>query len=223
MITKSIKAIIFDLDGTLADTIWAIRAAVNNTMNHYGYPEKDYDTVKNAIGGGARNLIKSIVPQNKAGDEEYISEVLKFYNGEYEKTYLMTDSCYLGMSETVTELHNMGYKLAILSNKPERFVLGLTEQLFPDGEISFAAGHSELPIKPDPASTLMVAGKLGVKPNECVFIGDSDVDIMTAKNAGMTSVGCSWGYRGAEVLRECGADIIVEKPEELTSLFPKYI
>ncbi len=216
-----IKTLIFDLDGTLADTIWAIRAAVNNTMRHYGYREKSYDEVRASIGSGAKNLIKSIVPKEKTCDERHISEVLAYYDGEYERTYLMTDRCYPGMSETVAELHRRGYLLAILSNKPDRFVRGLAELLFPGGEISFAAGQSGLPIKPDPTAALLAAEKLGVKPSECAFIGDSDVDIMTAKNAGMMSVGCAWGYRGASVLRESGAGSIIYKPEELLSLFPE--
>lgn len=124
------------------------------------------------------------------------------------------------MRESVETLAKRGYKVAILSNKPDRFVVVLAELLFPAGGISFAAGQGGLPIKPDPTSALMVAGKLGVSAAECAFIGDSDVDIMTAKNAGMYSVGCAWGYRGGQVLREVGADVIIEKPEELLGVFP---
>lgn len=215
-----IKALLFDLDGTLADTIPAIREAVNSTLRHYGFGEKNYDEVRLGIGGGARNLIKSILPAGRTYDEAFVGEVLKYYNGEYEKTFRMSDRCYPGMHEAVEELIKRGYRVAILSNKPDRFVRVMAELLFPDGGISFAAGQGGLPVKPDPASALMVAGKLGVSADECAFIGDSDVDILTAKNAGMRSVGCAWGYRGAQVLRESGAEVIIEKPEELLGIFP---
>jgi phosphoglycolate phosphatase len=215
-----IRALLFDLDGTLADTIPAIREAVNSTLRHYGFGEKNYDEVRLSIGSGARNLIKSILPAGCAYDEAFVGEVLKFYNSEYEKTFLLSDRCYPGMREAVEELIKRGYKVAILSNKPDRFVRVMAEMLFPDGGISFAAGQGGLPIKPDPASSLMVAGKLGVSADECAFIGDSDVDVLTAKNAGMCSVGCAWGYRGAQVLRKAGAEVIIEKPEELLEIFP---
>lgn len=214
-----IKALIFDLDGTLADTIESIRAAVNNTMRHFGFPEKSYLDVREGIGGGTHNLICAILPADRVGEQKLTAEVLNYYNAEYSKTFLMADRCYPGMYESVMTLIERGYLVAILSNKPDRFVRELAVLLFPEGGISFAAGQAGLPLKPDPTSALMVAKQLNTAPDECVFIGDSDVDILTAKNAGMRSVGCSWGYRGADVLRASGADIIIDRPEELLSLF----
>ncbi len=214
-----IKAIIFDLDGTLVDTIESIRAAINNTLRHYSFPEKSYEDIRKAIGNGARNLILRVIPEAESGNERLIGEILNHYNGEYETTFRMADSCYPGMHEAVEVLSRRRYKIAILSNKPDRFVKEMADILFPGGEILCARGQSSLPIKPDPTSALQVARILGEPPESCAFVGDSDVDVMTAKNAGMRSVGVSWGYRGAEVLRKSGADVIIDRPEELLTLF----
>lgn len=214
-----VKAIIFDLDGTLVDTIESIRAAINNTLRHYSFPEQSYEEVRKAIGSGARNLVLRVIPESERANERLIGDLLNHYNGEYETTFRMADSCYPGMRETLEDLSRRGYKIAILSNKPDRFVKEMADMLFPGGEILCARGQSALPIKPDPTSALQVARILGVPPESCAFVGDSDVDIMTAKNARMRSVGVSWGYRGAEVLRESGADVIINRPEELLTLF----
>ena len=212
------KVLIFDFDGTLADTIWAIRAAVNKTMRHYSFPERSYDEVKAAIGGGVRVLAERVLPPGNY-DEDFIEKFIRYYNKQYELTVSMTDRCYPGMHEAVTELVSRGYRLAILSNKPDRFIRELTDNIFTRGEISFAAGQDSLPVKPDPTAPLMIAKKLGATPDECAFIGDSDIDVMTGKNAGMMTVGCTWGYRGEEVLRETGADIIIQNPGELLEIF----
>ncbi len=221
MKNQNIRAIIFDFDGTLADTLDAIRAAVNNTLRHFGHPEKSRDEVRLAIGDGARKLITRVLPEDRSADAVYVGRVLDYYSNEYAHTFLMTDRCYPGMQETISGLVRRGYRLAILSNKPDRFIRELTELLFRDGEISFAAGQTGLPVKPDPTSALMTASKRGVDPAECAFVGDSDIDILTGRNAGMTTVGCTWGYRDAEELRRAGADFIIDSPAGLLELFLK--
>lgn len=217
---RPVRALIFDLDGTLADTIGAILDGINEAMKKNGYPCKTYDNVKRAIGNGARLLIQRCMPEPQASDGRQISRVLDDYERAYDHTYLHTNECYPGIVETVKELYRRGYRLAVLSNKQHRYTCALIEQLFPDGEFEVVMGQTDLPTKPNPTVPHLIAHQLCVRPEECAMIGDSDVDIVTAKNAGMTSVGCVWGYRGRAVLRACGADHVIEQPSELLSIFP---
>lgn len=214
---ENIKLLMFDLDGTIADTIWSIREAVNMTLEHFGKSQRSYDEIRKAIGNGAFALIRGSFPPDSS--DELVNEGLKYYDNVYEQTYTHIDGCYEGMSEAMHTLKERGYTLAILSNKQDMYVKKIAELLFPKGIISISMGQTELPKKPDPTVPLMIAKELGFKPSEAAFVGDSDVDIFTGKNAGMMTVGCSWGYRGRAVLEESGADVIIDKPSELERIF----
>ena len=216
----TVRALIFDLDGTLADTIGGILDGINETMTYYGYPERTYEDVRRAIGNGARLLVRRCMPEPDASDDVRVSEVLAHYDAAYSHTYMHTRECYEGMVAAIRELHARGYRLGVLSNKQDVYTKRLVTQLFPDGEFSLVMGQTDLPTKPDPTVPHLIARELGVEPCECAMIGDSDVDIITAKNAGMTGIGCGWGYRGADMLRVCGADAVIDCPAELLLLFP---
>lgn len=216
-----IKAILFDLDGTLANTISALQHGINLTMRALGYPESTEEDVLAHINNGARQLIRLSLPEALQSDEEKVTEALALYNKMYEKTYMETDTTYDGIPEVLTELNARGYKVAVLSNKQDPFVVRLCEQLLPEGSYVIARGQREgVPTKPDPTAPLELADLLGAAPSECAFVGDSNVDILTAKNAGMLAVGVSWGYRPREVLEETGADVIVDLVPELLDVFP---
>ncbi len=217
---RSVRALIFDLDGTLADTIGGIQDGMNETLAHYGYPEKSYEDIRRAIGNGARLLVRRCMPEPDASDDALVGEVLAYYDEVYSRTYMHTRECYAGMVETVKALCARGYRLGVLSNKQDTYTKRLVAQLFPDGEFSVVMGQTALPTKPDPTAPRIIARELGVEPCQCAMIGDSDVDIVTAKNADMAGVGCGWGYRGAELLRACGADAVIDRPAELLNLFP---
>lgn len=219
----NIQAAIFDLDGTLADTIYAIRDSVNTTMRQYGYPERSYDEVRLAIGTGAKNLIRGTLPQALAQDEETVARVFATYQSNYDQNHLATDHCYDGIPALISALYDAGVRLAVLSNKQDRHVQGLVKQLFPAGEFSVALGQTELPRKPDPTVPLLIARQLGIAPENCAFVGDSEVDIRTAKNAGMPAFGCAWGYRDAELLSAEGADAIAATPAELSDILFRHI
>lgn len=214
-----IKAIIFDLDGTVADTISAIREGVNLTMKQLGYPVHTDADIRRFINHGARELIRQSLPAEVSVDPARVDEALDIYQGMYERTYRNTDLCYDGMVDAMVALSRR-YKLAILSNKQDRMVKGLAEQLLPAGVVMIAQGQIEgVPVKPDPTAVWEICRKMGVDPTECAFVGDSDVDMVTAHNAKCIPVGVLWGYRGEEVLRAAGAGVLVTQPGELEKIF----
>lgn len=216
---SNIRALIFDLDGTIADTINAIRDGLNEALRKYNYPEKTYEDVRRAIGNGARSLVKRSMPEPDAFDEDKALTVFRSYDLAYAHTYLHTRECYDGIPEVIARFKERGYRLAVLSNKQDPFVKGLIRQLLPAGEMEIVMGQTKLPTKPDPTVPRLISLQLCVPPHACAMIGDSEVDIQTAKNAGMLAVGCSWGYRGRAALVEAGADIVVDSPLELLALF----
>ena len=213
---KNIKLLMFDLDGTIVDTLPSIQEAVNKTLVLYGKKERTYEEIRIAVGHGAQDLIKKSFAMD---DETYLEKICADYDKNYEVTYTHIDGCYEGMSEAMHALKERGYTIAILSNKPDPFLKKISDILFPDGIVSIAMGQTDLPKKPDPTVPLMIAKELGFEPSEVAFIGDSDVDIFTGINAGMMTVGCSWGYRGRAVLEESGAEVIIDKPLELEKIF----
>ncbi len=221
---NNIKALIFDLDGTVADTIWAIRAAINEVRKELGLTALNYEEVRAGVNNGARILVKTtLIDDAHRNDDEYIDRALALYLAAYGRTYSMTDEPYEGMREALKELKARGYRIGMLSNKPDEFVRGLADNLFGKDIFEVARGPVSDIVKPDPRLTLEVLAELDpeIKPEECAMIGDSDVDIMTGKNAGMTVVGCAWGYRGREYLEkfEPYADVIIDKPIELINIF----
>lgn len=212
------KLLIFDLDGTIADTIWSIRDALNLALSLHGYDSRSYDEVRRAIGNGAYELVRKSLPDGAGEDRAEVLSVLADYDRLYGTTYSNVDGCYDGMMDTLISLKNKGYILAVLSNKQDAYVKKIVDLLFEDGFISYAQGQREdLPKKPDPTVPRMIAELFAVDTDDCAFIGDSEVDVLTAKNADMTAIGCSWGYRPAESLTD--ADVIANDPRELDEIF----
>ena len=221
--TAKIRLLMLDLDGTIADTIYSIRDGVNMAMRKFGFPEKDYEQTRLNIGNGAKDLIRRSMPEDKAKDDVLFSEVFDYYDKScYSVTYKDCKECYGGMVETLVELKRRGYTLAVLSNKQDNYVQVMVKELLPEGLISLVMGQTELPKKPDPTVPLMIAKELGFEPSEAAFIGDSDTDILTGKNAGMFTVGCAWGYRGRKVLEAAEADAVLDSPVELSDIFSDF-
>ena len=212
-----IKLIIFDLDGTLADTVESIREAVNMALAKWGFPQRTYKETCDAIGCGAKNLIRGVLPDALREDEELVCSVLADYEKFYDSTHTSVKECYPYVKECICTLQKRGYTLAVLSNKQDVYTKNIVASLFACDTFAFVAGQTELPRKPDPTVPLMIADKFGFAPSECAFMGDSEVDVATAKNAGMLSVACAWGYRPKENL--VGADHIIESAEELLHIF----
>ncbi len=214
-----IKAVIFDFDGTLADTLDSIREGINLTVEQFGYPKSTRADVQAHINHGARNLIKLSIPAELQGDEAKVDEVYAVYNEEYKKVYLKVEKLYDGMNRVVDVLYKNGIKMSVLSNKQDYMVVGLCRKLLlREAFTEFRGQRVGAPTKPDPTVPLEICRMMGVDPSECALVGDSDVDMITAKNSGFTAIGVSWGYRPPELLLENGADFIAEKPEDIIKI-----
>ncbi len=208
-----IRYVLFDLDGTLLSTLDTIRYHLNRALVSRNLSEITIDECSEFIGNGARKLVKRAVGKSGSCDEELISEVLRNYNLAYDNDPLPHTYPYEGIRELVDELSARGVTIGVVTNKPEPTAKKLIEYFFP-GKFSFVSGGREgIALKPDPKETLRLIDSLDGKSQECVFIGDTDVDILTGKNIGAAlSIGVSWGFRTRESLILAGADAVVDKP-----------
>ena len=215
-----IKALIFDLDGTLADTIPAITEAVNMTLNELGFPPRTQNEIRSYIGRGPRHLITEALPKEAVLDEpQLVDKALAIYDKMYAKTYLQTTTLYDGMEEVIITLSKY-YKIAVLSNKQDEYVKNLIKQLLPDGICEIARGTvAGKPAKPEPTVALEILDQLGVSHYECTLIGDSEIDILTATNAEMECLSVTWGYTSKTTLVMKGAQEIINSPDELLEYF----
>lgn len=207
------KAIIWDLDGTLLNTLSDLAAAVNAALRMHGLPERTTEEVRLAVGNGIRKLIERTVP---AGASEEITDAVFQSFKEYYKDH-MSDSTapYEGIPELLSDLSRVGVKMAIVSNKADFATKALARQYF-DGVIDAAVGEKEgVRKKPAPDAVFAALADLSVSPADAVFIGDSDVDVETGKNAGMDVIAVSWGFREEALLRKAGAEKICRTPAQL--------
>lgn len=207
-----IRGVIFDLDGTLVDTISDIGDSLNRVLVRHGRAEHDYKAYKTFVGTGAKNLVIKALGN---ADEPTVIQVLREYRAEYKANILAKSRPYEGIPALLDSLKAAGLKLAVLSNKPDDDVKYMISELLP-AYFDVAQGQREgVKMKPDPEAAEDVARTLGLKPDELAMVGDSGVDMRFAKNSGMFAVGVSWGFRGTEELRGDGADFIADTAEEL--------
>lgn len=209
------KAIIFDLDGTLTDTLTAISHFGNLALTANGFEAIEKNEYKYLVGNGRDVLIHRMLAYHNADTEENFEKVGKVYDKHYEADPMYKTDAYDGIKEVLSALKKRGIKLAVCTNKPDNVAQDVIKLVFGDDAFDFVCGVYDggLP-KPDPSRALVIAQKLGVKPEECLFTGDTYVDMHTAKNAGMTALGVLWGFRDREELIEAGADIIISSPDE---------
>ncbi len=212
-----IKALIFDLDGTIADTIDDIADGVNSMLKDYGFPILDRAQAIANINNGAFQLIKRSLPEKHRENKSFVRECLSVYEKYYEKCYNNRTYPYDGMVDVLCEI-SKHIPIAVLSNKQDRFVKNIITKIFPDGVFTEVLGQGVFPPKPDPTAILYVCDKLRVKPDECALLGDSNVDMVTAKNSGVHPVGVTWGYRSREMLIEHGAELLIDEPREIIKL-----
>ncbi|REG29707.1 phosphoglycolate phosphatase [Archangium gephyra] len=207
------RAALFDLDGTLLDSLHDIGAAMNHALATQGLPVHPLADYRRFVGEGVRVLVGRAVPQ---GREEHHDAVMASYKAFYAEHLLDHTRPYPGVHEVLSRLQAEGVKLAVLSNKPDAATRRLVEALLPD--VRFGAVYGErtgVPRKPDPTAALGIAAELGVAPGECAFIGDTAVDMDTARAAGMYSVGVTWGFRDVAELQKHGAGALAHSSDEL--------
>lgn len=216
---KNIKACIFDLDGTLTDTINAIAHFGNLALTTFGMKALPTENYKLYAGDGRDTLIHRILKASNNDTEEMFKCVRKVYDKNYEKDYIYDTDAFDGIRNLLDELKKRNIKLAVCSNKPDNVVHFVIDSIFGEGYFEEVCGIIDgMKTKPNPETALKIAKLLGVKPDECLFIGDTNVDILTAKNANMTSVGVLWGFRAKEELVTAGADFIVDKPHKILDI-----
>ena len=213
------RACIFDLDGTLTDTLESLTFSVNATLQELGLPTITSEQCKYFVGDGARKLIERALIAS--GDENLtlIEQGMEVYGRVFKEYCTYHVAPYEGIVELLQELKNRGMRLAVLSNKPHIQTRDVVATYFAQGMFAFVQGQQEgVPRKPDPTAALMLAEEMGVSPEECMYIGDSDVDMQTGNAAGMDSVGVTWGFRTRQILEAHGAKYIIDQPKELISI-----
>lgn len=208
-----LRAALFDLDGTLLDSLHDIGAAMNHALSQHGLPVHPLPDYRRFVGEGVRVLVSRAVP---AGQEALLEAVMETYRTRYAQCMLERTRPFPGIPELLSRLQAEGLTLAVLSNKPDASTRQLVEALLPG--VRFGAVYGEragVPRKPDPTAALGMAAELGVGPEDCAFIGDTAVDMDTARAAGMYSVGVTWGFRDVEELQSHGAQALAHTADEL--------
>lgn len=209
--------IIFDLDGTLLDTLDDLADGVNMALSHSGFPTRTRDEVRMAVGNGVARLMEEMVPDGRKDPQ--FDDCLATFRREYAKISKNKTAPYTGIPALLTRLNEAGLHVAVVSNKFHDAVVELVRYYFP--EIPTAVGEREadgIRKKPAPDTVFAVMRQLEVSPAECVYIGDSDVDIETARNAGIDCISVTWGFRDRAFLTDHGATVLVDTPDELGTL-----
>lgn len=207
------KAVIFDLDGTLLNTLEDLTDATNVALKHYGFPSRSLEEVRSFVGNGVKNLMLRAVPEGT--EETVVEDCLKVFKSHYELHKQDKTAPYSGIMELLEALAKKGVQMGIVSNKFDVAVKELNAFYF--GEyIDVAIGESaKVAKKPAPDAVYQALEEMGVAKDDVLYVGDSETDVMTAKNAGVAMIGVTWGFRTEEVLRRTGADCIIHNPMEL--------
>lgn len=213
---KKCNTIIFDLDGTLLDTLDDLTDSVNYSLALHGFPCREKSEVRRFVGNGVARLMELAIPDGRSNSKYDIC--LEDFKKHYSKNKQNKTNAYNGIMELLEKLNKENYKLAIVSNKFDMAVKELNEIYF--GEyIKVAIGESEhIAKKPAPDTVFKALEELGAEANNSIYVGDSEVDVKTAKNSGIKCVGVTWGFRDRELLEEKGADYIIDKPSDLLEI-----
>jgi len=213
-------AALFDLDGTLADTIADIADAVNASLVAAGFAAHTIESYKLKVGNGFEMLMHRALPSSASLSEEAFGALYRDAAGRYAKACLVRTKPYSGIPEMLAALSEKGVALAVLSNKPDAMVRTMTAALFPN--LTFVEAYGErvgVPRKPDPAAALEIAAKARIPASRWLYLGDSGVDMETANAAGMLACGALWGFRSASELKKAGAALLAAAPSDVLAVF----
>lgn len=208
------QGLIFDLDGTLVDSLQGIAASLNHALSDFSLPTHSLEKVQGFIGNGARILIERAAPVGT--DLALLTQLERAFKSHYDLTWPAGTFSYDGISSLLKTLQNKGYLLTVLSNKPHSFTEIIVSQLFPLIHFQAVLGQRNgVAHKPDPTGAFEISSIIQLPPSHCIIIGDSTMDLETAQNAGMRAIAVTWGFHERERLLAAGADLLVDVPEAL--------
>ena len=210
---------LFDLDGTLVDSLMDLALSTNEVLKMHHLPIHDISAYNQFVGNGVRKLIERALPQDR---QDLLEDCLADFQIVYDQHCLDHTLPYPGMKELIEYLKNDGIKMSVVTNKPHHLAVKIVETVFPDTFITILGQQDLYPIKPHPQSTFMALMSMRMSKENCFFIGDSNVDIQTGHEAGMDTIGVSWGFRGREELLQEGASYVVDEPQQIKEIFDEY-
>ncbi len=210
-----IKAVIFDLDGTLVNSVKDIADSMNKVLEHFGYATHDYDAYKTFVGQGLRKMCELAMPQT-ARNEQQIEQCFQLLMDIYSENCTNKTKPYDGINDMLTNLQDRGIRLAVFSNKVDILTKKVVATTFSDFKFDIVIGSGgNIPRKPATKGVDYICEQMNLNPNEFIYVGDSAVDMQTANQSGIYSVGVLWGYRDMEELLENNANVIIEHPMDL--------
>lgn len=215
---KKFSAVVFDLDGTLLDTLEDLGDAVNRVLADHGFPAHPMDAYRYFVGEGSAVLVERALPESDRGSDVY-RECLAAFMADYDRSWKVKTRLYDGISAMLDSLTALGIDLAILSNKSHEFTVKCVQDLLSEWQFKAVFGlRDDVPRKPDPAGALEISRLLGATPDRMLYLGDTATDMQTAVSCGMFPVGVLWGFRDREELLENGAKVLIQHPRELLRL-----
>lgn len=212
------KAVIFDLDGTLLDTLDDLSDSMNATLAALGFPTHPKEQYRYFVGNGVDTLARRVLPKDKL-TPEIIKKCLTLQRENYASWWDKKTRPYPGIEKMLADIENLGLPKAVLSNKSDDFTKLTVAKLLPDCNFDIILGVKDgVPKKPDPTAALDIACQINIAPNEILYLGDTDTDMQTANSAGMYAVGVLWGFRQADELLANGAKILIESPAQVIDI-----
>ena len=215
---RRFDGVIFDLDGTLIDSLEDIANAANATLAELGKPTCTLESFKTHVGDGVSVLFQRALPETRT-DPQLLERCMGIYQGYYDRGWDRCTEPYPGILQMLQKAQQEGLKLAVLSNKPDHFTKRCVERFLPGVSFTHVIGHSErFPRKPDPQSAIWIASEISQSPTRIAYVGDTNTDMKTATGAGLYPIGVSWGFRQVEEIVQAGAQAICNTSEELSDL-----
>ncbi len=217
---KPFKAVLFDLDGTLLDTLMDLALSMNRVLEKNGMPTHDVDRYRYFVGNGANILVKRAVPEKKKKETRLLERLYKEFLTDYAHNWDNNTRLYKGVDKMLDGLVERGLRLAVLSNKPHDFTRLCIKRYLSKWPFDIVLGDRPgIPRKPDPAGALEIAKTLDIATDSFLYLGDTSIDMITASKAGMFPVGVLWGFRDRAELEESGAKTVISQPEQILQLF----